>query len=1077
LAIVESYLNKLEEGATETVYQHILCGFYEKENPFDHCLIINNKDSTGGNGKPTGIPDLEKIAQARGLSPDPSVAQPTLGSLRQQIADGYPVIVLVDAQGHNPTHKMTQSKVQHWLVVVGIAPCPQGIGLLDTDECVYVDDPGRGSPSDGRYKAFEISSFDQVWGRNDPPSCDDRNRVQNPDGCHSNAHAALVLKPRVSISASYGSSSTGKILLPDAQAGRFYFAQFSASDGTPPYHWTIIPNPDQIPGAMISADSSTQFSIFGFPSPARTFQFGIQVKDADGFTAARDVVLNVLTAASVALRVTMGVDLPAGQVGISYPSFALSAAGGSSPYTWTLLSSPPLGLSVAKDGMVTGVPAQSGDYNLDVKLQDGSSPPVTVTTTFRISILRATPPLVISAVVPASSSLGPGESTVVNCHAAGGAQPLAYVWTATAGTISGSGPAITWSAPADVGFYTVTCKVTDSEGQVDSQPVTIGVSSRKGGLSVSVNPSTGVVNQTQFMITGAGATPGKSVIALSTRPDGTVKTFANTADGKGNFSFGPFTADLPGKYLEVYSDEVSKSSATITYMVTAGAGPVLSSISPTTAPASIFTMTLNGTAFQNGAGLKVHVTGPATDSTTPPVTFLSSTQIKAQLDMRGGPGSFQIQVINPDGQASNFLPFTITASAPVLSSISPTTAPASIFTMTLNGAGFQNGAGLKVHVTGPATDSTTPPVTFLSSTQIKAQLDMRGGPGSFQIQVINPDGQASNFLPFTITASAPGSVVVNPTSGNWTTSPQNVSVSSSGASTIWYTIRTTLDGSIPADPPDPTSTLNDGSITGSSGLFQVFASAGQFKHLKVKFRGQNGTGYGPTSAVFSYIIDLRAAPVLSSISPTTASASIFTMTLNGTGFQNGGGLKVHVTGPATDSTTPPVTFLSSTQITAQLDMRGGPGSFQIQVINPDGQASNFLPFTITASAPGSVVVNPTSGNWTTSPQNVSVSSSGASTIWFTIRSTLDGSIPADPPDPTSSLNDGSITGSSGIFQVFASAGQFKHLKVKFRGQNAAGYGPTSVVFSYTIDLRTASALNLTPDERANEGGLKNRFLR
>jgi hypothetical protein len=89
------------------------------------------------------------------------------------------------------------------------------------------------------------------------------------------------------------------------------------------------------------------------------------------------------------------------------------------------------------------------------------------------------------------------------------------------------------------------------------------------------------------------------------------------------------------------------------------------------------------------------------------------------------------------------------------------------------------------------------------------------------------------------------------------TSPQNVSVSSSNANRIWYTIRTTTDGSTPADPPDPTSGLNDGSILGNSGTFQVFASAGQHKRLKVKFRGENGMGYSAPSPVYSYTIDLR----------------------------------------------------------------------------------------------------------------------------------------------------------------------------------------------------------------------------
>lgn len=65
----------------------------------------------------------------------------------------------------------------------------------------------------------------------------------------------------------------------------------------------------------------------------------------------------------------------------------------------------------------------------------------------------------------------------------------------------------------------------------------------------------------------------------------------------------------------------------------------------------------------------------------------------------------------------------------------------------------------------------------------------------------------------------------------------------SNATRIWSTIRMTSDGSTPADSPEPSSSLNDGSISGNSGIFQVFASAGQKKRLKARFRGENGVGY------------------------------------------------------------------------------------------------------------------------------------------------------------------------------------------------------------------------------------------
>jgi uncharacterized protein YvpB len=105
--------------------------------------------------------------------------------------------------------------------------------------------------------------------------------------------------------------------------------------------------------------------------------------------------------------------------------------------------------------------------------------------------------------------------------------------------------------------------------------------------------------------------------------------------------------------------------------------------------------------------------------------------------------------------------------------------------------------------------------------------------------------------------TTPSTVSVNPKNGNWKSSPQNVSVSSTNANSILYTIRTTLDGSVPQDPPDPTSTSNDGFISGGSSSFQVYADPGQYKQIKVKFRGFNSNGYGPVSGSYLYVIDLR----------------------------------------------------------------------------------------------------------------------------------------------------------------------------------------------------------------------------
>ncbi len=89
-----------------------------------------------------------------------------------------------------------------------------------------------------------------------------------------------------------------------------------------------------------------------------------------------------------------------------------------------------------------------------------------------------------------------------------------------------------------------------------------------------------------------------------------------------------------------------------------------------------------------------------------------------------------------------------------------------------------------------------------------------GDPSIFNFGVVVGSGAVN---PTTFTAVNPvGDVAVNPSTGTWTSSPQSVAVSSSNAARIYYTIRTTLDGTTPQDPPLPSTTANDGYISGSS---------------------------------------------------------------------------------------------------------------------------------------------------------------------------------------------------------------------------------------------------------------------
>lgn len=104
----------------------------------------------------------------------------------------------------------------------------------------------------------------------------------------------------------------------------------------------------------------------------------------------------------------------------------------------------------------------------------------------------------------------------------------------------------------------------------------------------------------------------------------------------------------------------------------------------------------------------------------------------------------------------------------------------------------------------------------------------------------------------------PDIVAFEPPSDNWTTSPQSLNIASKGASDIYYSLSETTDGSIPPEPPEPNE--KNPFIKGSSGTIPLQAGDGEYKMVKIRFRGKNRSGFGPVSNSGLYSIDLRSAP-------------------------------------------------------------------------------------------------------------------------------------------------------------------------------------------------------------------------
>lgn len=195
--------------------------------------------------------------------------------------------------------------------------------------------------------------------------------------------------------------------------------------------------------------------------------------------------------------------LPSGQLQSGYQA-ALTASGGTSPYTWSVASgSLPSGLSLTSStGTISGTPQQAGTTKFTVAVHDASSPIASASASMAITIASSG-----NALQVATSSLPAGTvqtSYSANLSASGGTTP--YTWSIASGqlpaglTLSSSG-AIT-GTPTTAGQSSFTVQVKDSASPA---------ATAQAGLSINVASA----NTTALQISGAALPSGVVGLAYS----------------------------------------------------------------------------------------------------------------------------------------------------------------------------------------------------------------------------------------------------------------------------------------------------------------------------------------------------------------------------------------------------------------------------------------------------------------------------------------------------------------------------------------------------------------------------------
>ena len=199
----------------------------------------------------------------------------------------------------------------------------------------------------------------------------------------------------------YGPPVDTTSALPDATVGTAYTAQATESGGEPPFTWTLTAG-QLPPGLKLSADGV----VSGTPTQAGTFTFVLEFFDSESPPEADGLQATLTVNPAAPPLAVSTTSLPGGTAGTAY-SQALSATGGTTPYTWSLASGTlPAGLALSAGGTISGTPKTAGTSTFTVQVSDAENPAQTATQQLSITVVADKADLAVAVTGPATAAPG-----------------------------------------------------------------------------------------------------------------------------------------------------------------------------------------------------------------------------------------------------------------------------------------------------------------------------------------------------------------------------------------------------------------------------------------------------------------------------------------------------------------------------------------------------------------------------------------------------------------------------------------------------------------------------------------------
>lgn len=309
--------------------------------------------------------------------------------------------------------------------------------------------------------------------------------------------APLPVYPTPSVAVPTASASTVNV----GQTVSFTTTLGRAGSGSDVYSWTSS-------ATGLGCSSANALTISCTPTAAGTYTGTATVTDSNGGTGSN-------TSASVSVIATTPVvtaptaspaSVDVGQT----VTFSTTATGGTSPYTFSWSTTPAAGLGCAASttNTVGCTPTSAGSYTVTVSATDQKGATSTPATSASYTV--SSDPTVSAPAPSKSSDVGQTvtfSTTLTNAGSGGDA----YAWSTSPASglgCSGSTSSTVSCTPSSAGVYTVSVKVTDSNGgtgSASSTPYTVYAAPVVNTPTAS--PATGYIGQT-VTFSATVASPG-----------------------------------------------------------------------------------------------------------------------------------------------------------------------------------------------------------------------------------------------------------------------------------------------------------------------------------------------------------------------------------------------------------------------------------------------------------------------------------------------------------------------------------------------------------------------------------------